>query len=227
MRTAAAVALLALTLAGCSSTVPGAGSPAGQGAGGRTTAPPSSAEPTSSAPTASAPTQTTSTQRTVPEPQGLACPDPVVAPAGAPYCYTLPDGLAEIDLGDPTAGEEGSFRTSYGFGPGDHIDVQAYVVGVDTDGLSDEDIVTELAGVVADLEAGGFDFADDPELISVGGARGFVYPGTSTDGSQSITAHFVFRGINEIQLNCAVTRRPGVIEQACADVLATMQVNSG
>lgn len=145
-------------------------------------------------------------------------------PAGAPYCYSVPGGLPTIDLGDPTAGEEGSFRTSFGFGPADHVDVQAYVVGVDTDGLSDEEIAAELAGVVTDLEAGGFDFADEPELITVDGARGFVYPGSSSDGGQVITAHFVFRGINEIQLNCAVTDEAAVIEAACADILATMQV---
>ncbi|MBA3251357.1 MAG: hypothetical protein H0T66_13865 [Geodermatophilaceae bacterium] len=232
MRTGAAAALLMLTLSGCASTLPGDGELAA-GADGEqsTTGAPPSADRTQSAPTASSPAPTPTTSPTTsptatsdPDPGGLTCSAPAVTPPGAPYCYSVPGGLSEIDLGDPTAGEEGSFRTSFGFGPADHIDVQAYIVGVDTDGLSDEEIIAELAGVVTDLEAGGFDFVDEPELITVDGARGFVYPGTSNDGGQVITAHFVFRGVNEVQLNCAVTERPEVIATACADVLASMQV---
>lgn len=224
LRSVAPPLLLVLLLTGCAATLDGDGTPATSVGGPARSSEPPTAEPSTSSPP---PSTTTSPESTSVEPAGLACPEPTVAPPGAPYCYALPAELDEIDLGDPTAGEEGSFRTSYGFGPADHIDVQAYVVGVDTDGLSTAEIIAELAGVVADLEAGGFDFADDPEQILVGGARGFAYPGTSTDGSQVITAHFVFRGVNEIQLNCAVTERPNIIDRACADVLATMQVTSG
>lgn len=185
-----------------------------------TASPPDPTTETAAPTTTSEPAPSTTVSRTE-----LACPPPAVMPAGAPYCYTRPQ-LEPIDLGDPTAGEEGSFRTSFGFGPADHIDVQAYVVGVDTDGLSAEEIITELSGVVADLEDGGFDFADTPELITVDGARGFVYAGSSDDGTQDITAHFVFRGVNEVQLNCASTERPAVVADACAATLATLQVTS-
>lgn len=224
MRTGPAAALLMLTLSGCATTLAGDGELAAGADGDQsTTAAPPSADPTQSAPPSSSPAPTADpTDATDPGP--LACPAPAVTPPGAPYCFSVPGGLSEIDLGDPTAGEEGSFRTSFGFGPADHIDVQAYVVGVDTNGLADEEIIAELAGVVTDLEAGGFDFVDVPEQITVDGARGFVYPGTSTDGGQVITAHFIFRGVNEVQLNCAVTERPEVIATACADVLASMQV---
>lgn len=226
--------LTALVLAGAACTACAAATEgAGQQVAGataqlddETAAPASTTAPSTIAPpsetavptTTSEPAPTTTTGRTQ-----LSCPPPAVMPAGAPYCFSRPD-LEPIDLGDPTAGEEGSFRISFGFGPADHIDVQAYVVGVDTDGLSDEEIIAELAGVVGDLESGGFDFADTPEVITVDGARGFVYPGSSTDGTQDITAHFVFRGVNEIQLNCALTERPVVIVDACAATLASLQV---
>lgn len=221
MRTAPAALLLVLCLAGCGSDTPGVGEPAADGGPGTTTPP--AADPTSGPPPAST-TPTTSAQTTVAEPSGLACAQPAVAPPAAPYCYTVPTGLSEINLGNPTAGEEGSFRTSYGFGAADHIDVQAYVVGVDTDGLADEEIISGLTDVVADLESGGFDFADVPERITVDGARGFVYPGTSSDGAQVITAHFVFRGITEVQLNCSVTERVAAIEAACDEVLTSLQL---
>ncbi|MEJ7702857.1 MAG: hypothetical protein WKF47_03990 [Geodermatophilaceae bacterium] len=147
-----------------------------------------------------------------------------MSPAGAPYCYTAPADLDAVELGDPTAGDEGSFRTSYGFGPTDHVEVQAYVVGIDTDELTDEEIIAELAVVVVDLETGGFDFDDAPSLLQVDGARAFAYEGTSTDGLQAIITHFVFRGSNEVQVNCASVERAEIIDTACADVLASLQI---
>lgn len=220
----AVAGVLALALAGCATTVTGAGAPAAAGGGGRDggSGPGGRTPGPESAPTPGAePTQTPTAPT---EPPALDCPDDVVSPPGAPYCYTAPDGLSRIDLGSPTAGEEGSFRTSFGFGPADHIDVQAYVVRVDTDELTDEQIIGELAGVVADLESGGFDFPDQPRSLTVDGARGFAYDGTSLDGAQTITANFVFSGMNEVQLNCAATERTPLIDMACSDVLGSLQI---
>lgn len=197
---------LVVTVSGCSSTVTGEGRPAVD-------------DPTDEPTESTTPTETTAT-----DDQELDCRGQSVSPAGAPYCYTQPAGLDEVDLGEPTAGEEGRFRTSYGFGAADHIDVQAYAVGIDTDELTDEEIIAELSGVVVDLEAGGFEFEDDPESLSVDDARAYAYEGTSTDGAQAITTHFIFRGGNEVQVNCASTDETQVIEAACADVLDSLQI---
>lgn len=223
MRPWPALALACVIVAGCAGAVPGQGDPSVDERADRAarTAEPEPSSTTTATATSAPPSATPTVGES--DPALLACAAPLVMPPGSPYCYTVPGRLSAIDLGSPTAGEEGSFRTSYGFGPADHIDVQAYVVGVDTDGLPDDELVAGLTPVVADLEAGGFDFADEPERIMVDGKRGFVYPGTSTDGKQAITAHFVFSGVNEIQLNCARTERP-VIDDACAQVLASMQV---
>lgn len=218
----AVAGVVVLTLAGCATTVTGAGVLAG-GANGRSgdgsagRNPGSGSAPSPDASPTSIPTGST-------DAADLGCADDVVSPPGAPYCYTAPDDLSRIDLGSPTAGEEGSFRTSFGFGAADHIDVQAYLVRVDTDELTDEQIIYGLADVVDDLESGGFDFQDPPRSLSVDGARGFAYDGTSRDGRQTITANFVFRGMHEVQLNCAATHRMPLILVACQGVLASMQL---
>lgn len=216
LATAGFGALLVITATGCASTVAGDGSlGAGSTGSGQPTETSESAENTE-------PTETTAS--TEADDVALDCPAESVSPAGAPYCYTAPAGLDEVDLGAPTAGEEGQFRTSYGFGPTDHIDVQAYAVGIDTDQLSDEEVIAELAGVVADLEAGGFDFDEQPVSLEVDGARGFAYQGVSTDGSQDIVSHFIFRGPNEVQVNCASIDEADVIDAACSGVLDSLQI---
>jgi len=208
-------AILLITVTGCASTVSGEGRAAAGQTGSEQSG--DTGEPSDS----TEPSQTTeSTQSGNDE---LDCPDESVSPAGAPYCYTTPD-LDEVDLGDPTAGEEGSFRTSYGFGPTDHIDVQAYAVAIDTDELSDEDIIAELAGVIADLEAGGFVFDDEPTSLEIDDARAFAYEGASTDGTQDIVTHFIFRGLNEVQVNCASIEETDLIDAACAGVLDSLQI---
>lgn len=206
--------ILVITVPGCASTIAGDGTlAAGTGASRptETTETTETSEPTET-------TQPTETADTV-----LDCPAEKVSPPGAPYCYTAPD-LDPVDLGDPTAGEEGSFRTSYGFGPTDHIDVQAYAVGIDTDELTDDEIISELAGVITDLESGGFDFDETPTMLVVDDARAFAYQGASTNGAQDIVAHFIFRGDNEVQVNCASVDEADVIDAACSDVLDSMQI---
>jgi len=214
-------ALVALTATGCASTIAGDGRLAADATRSeQTTESTDSTEPTES----TEPTQTTTPTDTDTGDGELDCPGESVSPPGAPYCYTAPTGLDEVELGDPTAGESGSFRTSYGFGPTDHVEVQAYVVGIDTDTLTDDEIVAELVSVIADLEAGGFDFEEQPTPLTVDGARGFAYQGTSTDGSQNIVTHFIFRGLNEVQINCAYVEEADVIDSACAEVLGSMQI---
>lgn len=215
----AAGLLLAGALTGCSSTVAGEGSLAAPDSS-ESTQPTEDSEPTGSTePTGtSAPTET--------DDDALDCPDQSVSPAGSPYCYTAPAGLDEVQLGDPTAGESGSFQTSYGFGPTDHIQVHAYVVGVDTDELTDDDITGELSGVIEELESGGFEFDRQPRPLLVDGdARTFAYDGRSVDGEQDIVAHFIFRGLNEVQINCSSTADTAeVIDAACAEVLDSFQI---
>lgn len=208
---------LACTLTGCASTVTGDGRLAAD-------APAETEEPTE---TSESTERTEPTETTAPTDAGedeLDCPEESVSPAGAPYCYTAPAGLDAVQLGDPTAGEAGSFRTSYGFGPADHIEVQAYVVGIDTDDLTDEQIIAELAGVIVSLEAGGYDFDEQPMSLLVDDARGFAYRGTSDDRSQTIVTNFVFRGLNEVQVNCASTERTDAINAACVEVMASLQI---
>lgn len=212
-------AVLLMAASACASTVPGDGRVAvGERAGSERPA------------DTTRPTEGTDPSRTgAPTDDGtgtLECPGPSVSPAGAPYCYTAPTGLPEVELGDPTAGHEGSFRTSYGFGPTDHIDVQAYIVGIDTDELADAEIIAELDEVILELERGGFDFDEEPASLLIDGARGFAYRGTSTDRSQAIVANFVFRGLNEVQINCASIDRADVIDAACLDVLGSLQIVS-
>lgn len=208
---------LSLTVSGCTASVAGSGAWIGAPAGGATLTP----APTSGGSDGNGRPRQTGQP---PGPANLDCAGDSVSPPGAPYCYTAPTGLDPVELGDPTAGEEGSFRTSFGFGPPDHIDVQAYSVGIDTNELTDEEIVSQLAAVVADLESGGFEFGHEPSRITVDGARAFAYAGHSTRGGQTITAHFVFRGETEVQVNCSSTQHADLIATACADVLASMQI---
>lgn len=215
---AGAAAVVSLGLAGCAATVPGEGRAAPIEA-----TPEPSEEPTDD-PTED-PTGDPTEDPTDDPPLALDCAEPAVAPEGAPYCYTAPAGLDAVDLGDPSAGEAGEFRTSYGFGPPDHIDVQAYDVGIDTDAFSDDDLIAELGSVIDTLEAGGFDFPDAPTTLDADGARGFAYAGSSTAGTQLITAHFFFRGSNEVQINCASTNEVPTIDEACDSVLASLQIS--
>jgi hypothetical protein len=217
-RLAAATTLLA-ALAGCSSAVSGQGSFTGTGPSG-------TASPTAT--DSQSPTPTSTPGRTV-----LSCSGgTVLQPKSSPYCYLLPSGFKDVSaLTSTTVGQSGEHPSSVARASEtitqtvrDLIIVLDFTLRLDTDTLSDDELVQQLSTLITQFEAQGFTFDNKvPGRTSVDGARGFTYHAKAREGYFSDLV-FAFRGKQEVEVNCQYKAHQADIQRACGAILASLQI---
>jgi hypothetical protein len=216
MRRRFAAVLLALSglLAGCASTVEGTGSvaadarkPSGGGAASPT--------PSPSASSSAGPGRRT-----------LKCSGPVISPTGSPYCFTAPAGFQDVSSSvtvDASIGRE-KYRSAVALGDRDLIIVTVYELPVDTDSIAAETLEGELKTVLGQLAQQGFTFeSTTAERGTVDGARSFRYHASQQKEKLESDVYFLFRGKNEIQVNCQWKDKEAEIDKGCQAVLESLQ----
>ena len=221
MRRRFAAVLIGLSglLGGCASTVEGTGSiaadaarPGGSGAPG----PGGSASPSASAPAG-------------PGRTALQCKGKVISPTGSPYCFTAPEGFQDVSSSvtvDASIGRE-KYRSAVAVGDRDLVIVTVYELPVDTDPIAAETLEGELKNVLAQLAQRGFTFeSTTAERGRVDGARSFKYHASQEKESLESDVYFLFRGKNEIQVNCQWKDEKADIEKGCQAVLQSLQFKS-
>jgi hypothetical protein len=223
---APALLLLAL-LAGCSSTVKGAGSFAGAAPSPSGTAAPTATGSSSPTPTDSGSASTT------PGRSSLSCAGgKTIRPGSAPYCYLLPAGFKDVSgQTSTTVGQSGEHPSSVAFqqdtitsGIRDLIIVLDFTLKINSNDLSDDVLTQQLTTLITNFESQGFTFATKtPERVTVDGSRGFVYHAKAREGYSSDLV-FAFRGTQEIELNCQYKARQQQIQTACQQILGSMQI---
>ena len=217
MRRRFAVALLGLggLLAGCASTVSGTGQPAANAA--RLGAGPSaSASPSGSA---------------GPDDSGrkaLSCSGAKVSPAGSPYCFAVPAGFQDVSSSvkvDASIGKQEKYRSAVAVGARDLIIVSVYELGRDTDNIADDTLAGELRQVLRLLSSQqGFTFeSTSADKTTVDGARSFRYHASQDSSGLETDIYFLFRGRNELQVNCQWKDKEADITRGCRSVLDSLQ----
>lgn len=219
-RVAAATSLL-IALAACSSSVSGQGSFAGPAPSGSTT------------PTATDTPTTTETPTGTPGRTVLSCSGgTVLQPKSAPYCYLLPSGFKDVSaLTSTTVGQSGEHPSSVARAGEtitqtvrDLIIVLDFTLRLDTDTLSDDDLVQQLDTLITQFEAQGFTFDNKvPGRNTVDGARGFTYHAKAREGYFSDIV-FAFRGKQEVEVNCQYKAHQADIQRACGAILTSLQI---
>jgi hypothetical protein len=219
MRRRFAAILLGLSglVAGCASTVPGTGTVAAD-----------AAKPTGSA--AASPTPDPSAgSSAAPGRSKLKCSGKVISPAGSPYCFSTPAGFQDVSSSvtvDASIGQE-KYRSAVAVANRDLIIVTVYELPMDTDPIADETLEGELKTVLAQLAAQGFTFdSTTAERGTVDGARSFQYHAKQTKSMLESDVYFLFRGKNEIQVNCQWKDKAAEIGKGCAAVLDSLQFKS-
>jgi hypothetical protein len=217
MRRPFVVALLGLCglLAGCASTVTGTGTPAANAA------PLGSAPGKSASPTPSASASPADEGR-----QSLSCSGSKISPAGSPYCFVLPKGFQDVSASvsvSATIGQD-KYRSAVAVGEQDLIIVSVYELRQDTDDIADDTLEGELKQVLGQLSQQGFSFeSTDADKTSVDGARSFGYHASQKSTGLESDVYFLFRGRNELQVNCQWKTKKDDVTTGCKSVLSTLQ----
>jgi hypothetical protein len=152
----------------------------------------------------------------------------VIQPRGAPYCFTVPDGFADVSKSvtvDASIGDE-RFRSAVAVRERDRdlIIVTTYELRVDADPIGDDVLERELTGVLGQLTRQGFTFdSTDAKRISVDGARAFGYHAREPRDRLQADVYFVFRGRNELEINCQWRDAPADVQRGCTSVLSGMR----
>jgi hypothetical protein len=222
-RFAAALIGLAGLVAGCASTVSGTGTIAAD-ATGPGAATPSASASASPSPSASGGGSSDDTGR-----QSLSCPGTKISPAGSPYCFTVPSGFQDVSSSvtvDASIGQE-KFRSAVAVSERDLIIVSVYELRVDTDDIADATLEAELKTVLAQLAQQGFTFSSTTaEKTTVDGARSFSYHAVQKSSGLESDVYFLFRGKNELQVNCQWKEKEADITRGCQSVLKGLQFKS-
>jgi hypothetical protein len=223
MRRRFAVALIGLCglLAGCASTVAGTGSVAADAA-----RPDGSGAPTASGSATPSPTPSSSADSGR---SSLSCPGTKISPAGSPYCFVTPAGFQDVSSSvtvDASIGQE-KYRSAVALGNRDLIIVSVYELKADTDAIGDDTLEGELKTVLAQLAQQGFTFrSTSAAKTTVDGARSFGYHASQKSSGLESDVYFLFRGKNELQVNCQWKTKEADITKGCKSVLATLQFKS-
>lgn len=222
MRRRFAAVLLGLCglVAGCSTSVAGTGTVAADAVRPSGGASPS-ASGSAPAPTPSASAGTDDKGRS-----SLACGGTKISPSGSPYCFTVPAGFQDVSSSvtvDASIGQE-KYRSAVAVGDRDLIIVSVYELRVDTDGIADDTLEGELKTVLGQLAQQGFTFeSTSAEKTTVDGARSFAYRATQKSSGLESDVYFLFRGKNELQVNCQWKTKEAEITKGCKSVLDSLQ----
>jgi hypothetical protein len=221
MRRRFAVALIGLCglLAGCASTVSGTGTVAADAA-----RPGGSGAPTASGSADPSPSSSADSGRS-----SLSCPGAKISPAGSPYCFVMPTGFQDVSSSvtvDASIGQE-KYRSAVALGNRDLIIVSVYELKADTDAIGDDTLEGELRTVLAQLAQQGFTFrSTSADKTTVDGARSFGYHASQKSSGLESDVYFLFRGRNELQVNCQWMTKEADITKGCKSVLASLQFKS-
>ena len=216
MRRRFAVALIGLCglLAGCASTVTGTGQPAANatrlGGGGSTPSP---------TPSASASPDDSGRQ-------SLSCSRQKISPAGSPYCFSMPSGFQDVSSSVSVSASIGQdkYRSAVAVSQHDLIIISVYELRRDTDDISDDTLEGELKQVLNQLSQQGFSFdSTTADKTGVDGARSFGYHASQKSSGLQSDVYFLFRGRNELQVNCQWKDKEPDITRGCKSVLDTLQ----
>lgn len=223
-RLAAAIGLSGLLVAGCASSVTGNGSIAADASrpAGGSAAPSGSGSPM--------PTPSASSSGTGDEGRSsLSCSGSKISPAGSPYCFVMPAGYQDVSSSvtvDASIGRE-KYRSAVAVGDRDLIIVSVYELQVDTDDIADDTLEGELKTVLAQLARQGFTFkTTTAEKTQVDGARSFSYHASQASTQLESDVYFLFRGKNELQVNCQWKEKEAEITKGCKAVLDSLQFKS-
>jgi hypothetical protein len=216
MRRRFAVALIGLCglLAGCASTVAGSGQPDAKAT--RLAAPGASGTPRPSG----------SAGSDEPGRRSLTCTGQKISPAGSPYCFAIPSGFQDVSSSvtiDASIGKD-KYRSAVAVGGRDLIIVSVYPLRRDTDDIADATLEGELRQVLGQLSRQGFTFeSTSADKTTVDGARSFGYHATQKSSGLESDVHFLFRGRNELQVNCQWMDKEADISRGCKAVLDSLQ----
>ena len=101
------------------------------------------------------------------------------------------------------------------------------VWGYSTDDISDDTLAGELTQVLQQLSKQGFTFdSTTADKTDVDGARSFGYHASQRSTGLESDVYFVFRGRNELQVNCQWKDKEADIGRGCKAVLGTLQFKS-
>ena len=106
----------------------------------------------------------------------------------------------------------------------DLIIISVYELRRDTDDISDDTLEGELRQVLQQLSQQGFTFdSTTADKTSVDGARSFGYHASQDSTGLESDVYFLFRGRNELQVNCQWKDEESDISRGCKSVLGTLQ----
>jgi hypothetical protein len=209
--------LVVALAAGCAGTVAGSGSIAAD-----------AVRPSVGASGSATPSGGPSATRTA-APQGrtsLKCSGRTIAPSGAPYCFTIPAGFTDVSASvtvDASIGNE-KFRSAVALADRDLIIITVYTLSADTDPIAADTLEGELKTVLAQLATQGFTFdSTQAERGNVDGARSFGYRAAQPKNKLQSDLHFLFRGKNEVEVNCQWQTKEADIRKGCTAVLDSLQ----
>jgi hypothetical protein len=158
--------------------------------------------------------------------QSLSCPGSKISPAGSPYCFAMPTGFQDVSSSvtvDASIGQE-KYRSAVAVGDRDLIIISVYELRRDTDDIADDTLEGELKQVLTQLSQQGFTFeSTSAEKTSVDGARNFGYHASQKSTGLESDVYFLFRGKNELQVNCQWKDKESDIARGCKFVLSTLQ----
>ena len=231
------VTVSVLAVAGCSSTVSGAGTyadgglPAAStdstGSGGSGSDGGAAGSTAASSATTAAPATTASTP---PTRQALACTGgTVISPAGAPYCYLLPAGFVDVTSSLTLEASVGNmkYRSGVAVDQRDLIFAAVFDLPFDSDQASDLLLSAVLKTTIQKLTQQGFKISSTtPKRSVVDDARTFGYHVTQAGLAVASDLMFVFRGHTEVEVNCQWRDHSAKVHQACQRVLGSLQIKS-
>lgn len=213
-RRAVLATLAALLVAGCGGTVAGTGTIAADAV-----KPSGSAAAPSGSPSATA----------TPGRSSLACKGRAIAPSGAPYCFEIPAGFTDVSSSvtiDTSIGNE-KFRSAIAVADRDLVIVTVYALNADTDTIASDTLEGELKTVLGQLASQGFTFeSTQAERGTIDGARSFGYRAKQAKDNLESDVYFVFRGKNEIEVNCQWKDKKAEVEKGCKAVLDSIQIKT-
>jgi hypothetical protein len=138
----------------------------------------------------------------------------------------MPAGFQDVSSSvtvDTSIGRE-KYRSAVALGDRDLIIVSVYELRLDTDDIADDTLEGELKTVLAQLAAQGFTFTSTTaDKTTVDGARSFGYHATQKSSGLESDVYFLFRGKNELQVNCQWKDKESEITKGCKSVLASLQ----
>jgi hypothetical protein len=102
-----------------------------------------------------------------------------------------------------------------------------YELRRNTDDISDDTLAGELTQVLQQLSQQGLTFeSTTADKTSVDGARSFGYHTSQNSTGVESDLYFLFRGRNELQVNCQWKDKKSDIGRACTSVLGSLQFKS-